>query len=70
MLRLSIRMCFIGLRVIVSMDIVLGYFGSWIKREPRVEDSELIAFLRRKNFKVSCLCAAAEGETSKVRNLG
>jgi biofilm PGA synthesis N-glycosyltransferase PgaC len=30
-----------------SAGLLAGYFGSWLKREPRVDDAETIRFLRR-----------------------
>lgn len=37
--------------VVAGLGILLGYFGSWIKRAPRVNDPELIALLQRKQFR-------------------
>lgn len=37
--------------IIAGLGILLGYFGSWIRKEPRIDDSELIAFLRRKQLR-------------------
>jgi len=37
--------------VIAGLGLLLGYFGSWLKRKPRIDDAELIAFLRRKQLR-------------------
>jgi len=37
--------------IIAGLGILLGYFGSWIRKEPRIDNSELIAFLRRKQLR-------------------
>lgn len=36
--------------IIAGLGLLLSYFGSWIKREPQIDDSELIAFLRSKQL--------------------
>jgi hypothetical protein len=37
--------------IIAGLGLLVGYFQSWVRREPRVEDPEVIAFLRRKQLK-------------------
>jgi biofilm PGA synthesis N-glycosyltransferase PgaC len=37
--------------IIAGLGILLGYFDSWIKREPRVDDPGLIAFLHRRQLR-------------------
>jgi poly-beta-1,6-N-acetyl-D-glucosamine synthase len=36
--------------VVAGLGILIGYFRSWIKREPRIDDPELIALLQRKQL--------------------
>jgi hypothetical protein len=37
--------------VVAGVALLAGYFQSWIRRAPRVEDPEVIAFLRRKQLR-------------------